>query len=165
MGDVLAISYRVKAWKLVSMMCLVGAVAVGMGYFAAGNEAGIRFYGLFMLPPLGTTIFLGAIAAICGAFTLAVAAALASGVTRRTLHIRLTPTDFTAPGGLFLRKTRTIPLAEIQDVTLQDINGTHILQVKSALGNIGINRADIGKDAFDGLTAALAEGLQARSQV
>lgn len=162
MSDVVEISYRLKAWKLILIMCLVGAVAVGMGYFAAGNESGIRFYGLVTLPPLGATIFLWGIAAICGAFTLAVAAALASGVTTRPLHIRLTPTDFTAPRSLFLRKTRTIPLADIQDVTIQEINGVHILQVKSAHGTTGINRADIGKAAFDELAAALAGKLQAR---
>ena len=160
MSDVVEISYRPKAWKLFLAMCMTGAVAVGMGYFAFNNEAGIRFYDLVTLPPLGATVFLWVIAAICGAAALAVAGAMASGVTRRTLHIRLTPTDFTAPRGLFLRKTLTVSLADIQDVAIQEINGVHILQVKTAHGNLGINRGDIGKTAFDELAGALAGRLQ-----
>lgn len=162
MSDVLEISYRTKAWKLILIMLLVGAVAVGMGYFAAGNESGLRFFGLVTLPPLGATIFFWVIAAICGAASLSVVAALASGVTKRTHLIRLTPTDFTSPCGLFLRKTRTIPLADIQDVNVLNVNGTHILQVKSPHGTAGVNRGDIGKAAFEELTAALAARMQAR---
>ena len=161
MSDVLEISYRLKAWKLVLAMIVAGAAAVGMGYIALNNEAGIRFYHLVTLPPAGATAFFWTIAAICAAAAAMFVVMLAAGVTKQTYHIRLTPSDFTAPRGVFRKKPFTVALSDIRNVRVYNVNSVHFLEVKTRQGKITINRSDIGKAAFNDLAGALAGRLQA----
>ena len=161
MSDVLEISYRLKAWKLFLAMIVGGAAAVGMGYIALNNDAGIRFYHLVTLPPAGATVFFWAIAAICAAAAAMFVVMLASGATKRTYHIRLTPTDFTGPRGVFRKAPFTVALSDIRGVRIHKVNSVHFLEVKTTRGKITINRGDIGKAAFNDLAGALAGRLQA----
>ena len=82
MSDVLEISCRIKAWKLILAMIVADAAAIGMGYMALNNDAGIRFFRLITLPPAGATVFFWVIAAICAAAGLMLFVMLALGITK-----------------------------------------------------------------------------------
>lgn len=161
MSDVLEYSYRVKAWKLVLMMTVCDAAAVGLGYIAFFNDAGIRFYRLVTLSPDGATILLWIIAAVCAVAGSFFAFMLASGITKKTFHIRLTPAEFTAPAGFMKKNTRTVPLSEIQDIRTISVNGQHQLTVLTPDGKMSVTHQDIGKPALDELSAALTERVAA----
>lgn len=161
MGEVLEYSYRLKVWKLLMGMILFAAAAYGMGYFAANNEDGIRFYRLITVSPVTATVILWIITAASAALAAMFVAMIASGATKKTYHIRLTPTEFTAPGGFLKKKIRTVRLSEIRDIGVTSVHGQHFLEVRTPDGKIGVTHQDIGKPAFDELANALAERVAA----
>lgn len=161
MSDTLEYSYRAKAWKLLMGTVLFAAVAYGMGYFAANNEAGIRFYRLITVSPETATVILWIIAAASAALAAMPVAMIASGATKKTFHIRLTPTEFTAPAGFLKREIRSVRLSEVQNIGVTSVHGQYFLEVRTPDGKIGVTHQDIGKPAFDELVAALAERVAA----
>lgn len=161
MGDTLEYSYRMKAWKL--LLAVFGCLAFAgvMGYIAHTNEAGLRLFRLITFSPATASAIYWVLAAICAGAGIVLLAALASGITRRTLHIRLTPTEFSAPAGWFRKDTLSVPLSEIDGAAVQTVNKVRFLQVYTARGKVAINQSDIGKAAFEELADALAGRIEA----
>lgn len=162
MSDVLEFSYRYRTWKLMLAVVVCLVVATGMAYVAFHNHSGLRFYKIITLPPGGATVLYWSVAALCAALAILTLAAIASGVTRRTYTLRLTPTTFAGPrSAVFPGEEIEIPFAEIERLNLQTYRQLRTLRVRSARGNVTVNSSDIGNRAFDELLATLQRRIQA----
>ncbi|MDH3242810.1 MAG: hypothetical protein OEO83_19315 [Alphaproteobacteria bacterium] len=163
MSDVLEFSYRVGGGKLLLMLLACTASAIVLCYFAGTNDRELVLNGIPM--SRGTaTFFTWSMAAVSGWIALQAARGLASGVASRLHTIRLTPAEFSAPKGFFLRTPVTVPLRDIRKMRVHSANGTRYLNVKTALGRININRSEVGAAAFDALCATLDGYLKAQRQ-
>lgn len=154
-------TFRVPTWKLLLLTFGALGFGAGMAVMAYGNEAGLRLFRFITLPPQAATMVFWALAAVCVAGAGMGVVMLATGASRRTHRIRLTDTEFTAPGSGLKRPPVTVPLSQVHSVAVQTVNRVHFLVLKTSSGKIVVNRSDIGKERFEQLREALAARIQA----
>lgn len=160
MNDVLEITYRVNRSRMLLMVCAFALSAITLFYFAVTNDRGLSLYRVITLSPIQATLFYWGMGAVSGWLTVMAVVGLSTGVASRDHQIRLTPAEFTAPRGYFLRKPVTLPLYGIYKTRVHSANGTRYLNLKTVHGKINICRRDIGADAFEALCATLDNRLR-----
>jgi len=161
MKDSLEYSYRYSAAKMIFGVVAFTGLAASMAYIAHTNDAGLRFYRLVTVPPgVATAIYWG-LAVACLVLAVLVAGSVASGISKATFHIRLTPTEFSAPERGFFRKDNiTVPMSQIRRIFLQTVHSARFLHVHTPQGKVVVNEADIGEQAFNELCSYLAHYAQ-----
>jgi hypothetical protein len=158
MRDTLEYQYKFTATRLTLGVLVMSGAAVGIGYLANTNDAGLSFKHIVALSPATTTMVFWLFAGICGSLAVLVLASLLSGTTKRTYHIKLTPTEFSAPKwSLFTQQNLTVPYSQITSMFIQRAGHIRFLHIRTVLGKVIINELDIGQSAFEELLAALAE--------
>lgn len=154
--EVLNHPYKPKPGFMALALLFFGAGAWYMAQKAMLNDRGLILNGVIHLEREGASNFYWLIAAVCGVFVAIGVPMLLMGLfsSRRLV---LTETDITAPKNGFSRTPKTIKLADIRHLEIQQVQKQRFLELTHADGKFTIMESMLpGPKAFDDLCAAVA---------
>jgi hypothetical protein len=151
--------YQARAGIMLACIAFFGACAAVMVHAAVTNDRGLIVNGLFEFGMAGATVFYWCVAGVSAIFVLMGVLGLVSGM-KNPGSIRLTATELSAPKNGFSRKATRIPLLEIVDVGVQEIQKQRFLTVHHRSGKLNVAQSLLpNSEAFEKLHAALVAGV------
>lgn len=162
MPDVLEYPYKPNPRAMLLAIAFFGACAAAGAYAAETNDRGLIINGLVELSPGGASVFWWVLSALSLAFVAGGSFGLYRGRTA-AVPVRLTATELSAPKNGFVRRATTIPLREIQDVSVGAYGEQRWLVFSSPVANLNIMESMLpDRASFEALYAALAARVQGK---
>lgn len=154
--ETLRFEYRPKPLTMALAALFFAACGAFMAHEAANNDRGLILNGVIELSARGATIFFVCLVVLSAAFVAGGVAGVIAGFVRPS-YVTLTASELSAPRSPFSRRPTIIPLADVQGLELQQVQGQRFLNVRHRGGKLSINRAFLpDATAFDALCEALA---------
>ena len=151
--------YKAKAGLMLACIAFFGACAATMAHAALTNDRGLIVNGIFRFGTEGATVFYWCVVGASLMFVLMGVLGLVPGL-KNPGSIRLTSTELSAPKNGFTRKATRIPLREIVDVGVQEIQKQRFLTVHHRAGKLSVAQSMLpNSEAFEKLHAALVAGV------
>jgi hypothetical protein len=151
--------YKAKAGLMLACIAFFGACAATMAHAALTNDRGLILNGILEFGPQGAAVCYWCVAGTSLLFVLMGVLGLISGF-RNPGSIRLTATELSAPKNGFTRKVTRIPLREIVDVGVQEIQKQRFLTVLHRAGKLSVAQTMLpNSEAFEKLHEALVAGV------
>jgi len=147
--------YRMNPWKMIAAILFFGAMGAVLWNEAVTNDRGLVVNGVFTFGVEGATRFYWVLTAFSGALIIAAFVTLASSIGS-TASVLLTSQELQAPRNAFTRKPTVIPVPEIVDVRVQQVQKQRMLNVYHSGGKLVILQSMLPNEAaFANLHAAL----------
>jgi hypothetical protein len=151
--------YKAKAGIMLACIAFFGACAATMAHAALTNDRGLILNGILEFGTQGATVFYWCVVGVSAVFVLMGTLGLISGF-KNPGSIRLTATELSAPKNGFTRKATRIPLREIVDVGVQEIQKQRFLTVHHRSGKLSVAQSLLpNSEAFEKLHAGIVAGV------
>jgi hypothetical protein len=153
--DEIRLPYKPNKTIFVMVVLFFGLCAAVLANVALANDRGLVLARVIELSPQNATIFYWALTGAAVLFVLLGIITLVKSITSNR-EIVITENTITLPKHNFSKIDVSVKLSDITNLTMQNIQGTKILNIEYLGGKISVsNRMLPNKQAFEGLVSQL----------